>query len=141
MSFMCMCRGHTRTPSTGLSGWCAGLLLCLAGWPALAQDGPLLIFAVITEPPENKKQITAQVFAGGRVEEANLVADEGILQNIMWKKLEICHSLKVQALKVPEGYRIVSFRVVGAGMLPMSLQGVAGDCLLRKALEYAPLLE
>ncbi len=69
------------------------------------------------------------------------MADQGILENIMWKKLETCHSLKVQALKVPEGYRIVSFRVVGAGMLPMSLQGVAGDCLLRKALEYAPLLE
>ena len=136
-----MCRGLTRVPSTGLSGWCVGLLLCLAGSPVLAQDGPLLIFAVITEAPENKKQVTAQVFAGARAKEASLVADEGILQNIMWKKLEICHSLKAQALKVPGGYRIVSFRIVGAGMLPMSLQGVAGDCLLRKALEYAPLLE
>jgi len=28
-----------------------------------------------------------------------------------------------------------------AGMLPMALQGIAGECLLKKALDYAPLVD
>jgi hypothetical protein len=32
-------------------------------------------------------------------------------------------------------------KVIDSSQLPMELQGVAGDCLIRKALEIAPLAD
>jgi len=55
--------------------------------------------------------------------------------------LEICHSLKAEGPKGGDGYRISSVKILDAGMLPMALQGIAGECLLKKALDYAPLVD
>ena len=72
------------------------------------------------------------------LKERGPVASEAVLDNLIWKKLEICHALKAEAWKNAEGYRLVSIRALDAGMLPMALQGIAGDCMIKKALEIAP---
>lgn len=129
---------HMRVPWYGLS------LVASLGFAAsvtLAQQDPALVFAVVTKISKDHKQVTAQVLDGTAVSEATLIPSDAILDNPIWKKLEICHSLKLEAWKQPEGYRIASVRGLDAGMLPMPLQGLAGDCLLRKALEVAPLVD
>ncbi len=113
----------------------------LATTAALPQQDPLIIFAVVTKVSKDKKQVTAQVSDGGPPVEAALIPTEPILENLIWRKLEICHALKADAWKNQEGYRIVSVRVLDAGMLPMPLQGVAGDCLIKKALDFGPLVD
>lgn len=105
---------------------------------AKAQEGDTLIFAVVTQPPTDKTRVDAQVAAGNRVVQSVLLAEEPILSNPAWEDLEVCHALRARAQKTEQGYRIHSFRMLDAGMLPMALQGIAGDCLLKKALEYAP---
>ncbi len=120
---------------------CAAVVLTLASVGKAAQQGPVLVFAVITDVSPGTHEVTAQVYAGGQVTESALVASERVQHNPMWKTLEICQSLKAEAWKVPEGYRIASFRMLAGGMLPMALQGIAGDCLLKKVLEFAPLLD
>ena len=105
---------------------------------ASAQD---TIFAVVTKVEKDKRQATAQVLAGSAIAESVLVPTDTVQDNLIWKKLEMCHSLKAEATKIPEGYRIMSLKMLDAGMLPMSLQGIAGDCLLKKALEFAPLVD
>ncbi len=120
----------------------ASLVVGFGSVPCFAeQQGTMLIFAVVTDLPEGKQHVRATVFVRDTVSDATLVANEEILRNVMWQKLELCHSLKAQAEETAEGYRIVSFRMLSPSMLPMPLQGVSGDCFLRKALEYAPLLE
>jgi len=125
-------------------GWLAvgtGLSLLFSVLLATAQQDPLVIFAVVTKVPKDRKQVTAQVSGGGAATEATLIATEAILDNLIWKKLEICHSLKAEAWMTPEGYRLVSVKILDAGMLPMTLQGIAGECLLKKALEFAPQID
>ena len=119
-------------------GLSAGLILLLTAAMALAQQDPELLFAVVTKVSKDRRQVTAQVSSGGVVSEATLIASEAVLDNLIWKKLEICHALKADAWKNAEGYRLVSIRVLDAGMLPMALQGIAGDCMIKKALEIAP---
>ena len=123
------------------SGMASGIVLFLAAAVVLAQQDPEVVFAVVTKVPKDRKQVTAQVSIGGAVSETTLIASEAVLDNLIWKKLEVCHALKAEAWKNEEGYRVVSVRVLDAGMLPMALQGIAGDCLIRKALEIAPLVD
>lgn len=106
--------------------------------PVFAQE---TIFAVVTSIPKDKRQITAEVSVGGAVSKATLAPTEEVLDNLIWRKLEICHALKAEGLKIGEGYRLTSVKALDAGMLPMALQGVAGECLLKKALEFAPLVD
>jgi hypothetical protein len=125
-------------------GVMGGMVLLLATVPwhvALPQEDPLVLFAVVTKVSKDKKQVVAQVSNGGPAIEAPLIPTESILDNLIWKKLEVCHSLRVEAWKNQEGYRIVSVKVLDAGMLPMALQSIAGDCLIKKALEFAPLVD
>jgi hypothetical protein len=122
-------------------GIVTALTLTLTAGLALQQQDPLLIFAVVTKIPKDRKQVTAQVSDGGPATEAILIASDPIWDNLIWKRLEVCHSLKAEVWKNPEGYRVVSIKVLDAGMLPMALQSVAGDCLLRKALEFAPAVD
>ncbi|MGH7164359.1 MAG: hypothetical protein ACREIS_02405, partial [Nitrospiraceae bacterium] len=96
-----------------------GLALLLTAAVVLAQEDPLAIFAVVTKVPKDKKQVTAQLSVADTVSEGTLIASEEILANPIWRKLEICHSLKVEAWKSQEGYRVVSVKVLDAGMLPM----------------------
>jgi hypothetical protein len=107
---------------------------------AAAQD-PEVVFAVVTKVPKDRKVVTAQVLVGGAPTEAMLIATDAVLDSPIWKKLEMCHSLRAEAWKVPEGYRVVGVKALDASMLPMALQGLAGDCLLKRALEFAPQID
>ena len=117
-------------------------LLCLIamGPVTLAQaEGETLAFAVVSEMPKDKAQVMAKVSINDAVSDMKLLTSETILNNLIWKKLEICHAMRLEGYKSPEGFQIVTVHVIDAGMLPMSLQSFAGDCLIKKAIEVAPL--
>jgi hypothetical protein len=113
---------------------------CLATLPVQA-DEDVVAFAVVSEPPKDKSRVPAKVAIDGIVTDQKLLASETILANLIWKKLEVCHAMKLEGQKVHEGFRVSSVRVIDGAMLPMVLQGFAGDCLLKKALEVAPLVD
>ncbi len=121
------------------------LLLMLTGLMAigansLAQaDNEILGFAVVSEAPRDKAVVPAKVSLNDTVSDMKLLASETILNNLIWKKLEICHSMRIEGYKVAEGLQVVTVHMIDAGMLPMSLQSFAGDCLIKKAIEVAPL--
>ncbi len=104
-------------------------------------DGELLAFAVVREAPKDKARVSATVSVNETVSDMKLLASDTILNNLIWKKLEICHALKLQGYKVAEGFQVVTVHAIDAGMLPMSLQSFAGDCLIKKAIEIAPLVD
>jgi len=104
-------------------------------------DGEILAFAVVSEVPKDKARITAKVSLNDIVSDMKLLASETILNNLIWKKLEICHAMKLEGYKVSEGFQVVTVHVIDASMLPMSLQSFAGDCLIKKALEIAPMVD
>ncbi|MDK2743923.1 MAG: hypothetical protein NDI90_13495 [Nitrospira sp. BO4] len=108
---------------------------------SVTADEETIAFAVVSEPPKDKTRIPAKVAIEGTVTDMKLLASDQILSNLAWKTLEICHALKLEGQKSPEGFRVLSVRAIDAAMLPMVLQGVAGDCLLKKALEVAPLVD
>ncbi len=125
-----------------LSLWC--LLAPIAGIdgpPFVLADDDTIAFAVVSEMPKDMARIPAKVAIEGTVMDLKLLASDQILANLIWKKLEICHAMKLEGQKVPEGFRVISVRVIDSAMLPMTLQGFAGDCLLRKALELAPFAD
>jgi len=112
------------------------------GTSSLVQaDGEILAFAVVSEAPRNKARVPARVLVNDAVSDLKLLASDAILNNLIWKKLEICHAMKLQGHKVAEGFQVVTVHVIDASMLPMSLQSFAGDCLIKKALEIAPLVD
>lgn len=128
-----------------LRGWKVGIaaaaIFIVSATTALPQQDPPVIFAVVTKISKDRRHVVAQVSEGGPASEATLIPTDPILDNLIWRKLEICHALKAEAWKNQDGYRLVSVRVLDAGMLPMSLQGIAGDCLIKKALEFGPLVD
>jgi len=114
--------------------------LLMLGTASMAQaEGETLAFAVASETPKDKAQVSAKVSINDAVSDMKLLASETILNNLIWKKLEICHAMRLEGYKSPEGFQIVTVHVIDAGMLPMSLQSFAGDCLIKKAIEVAPL--
>ena len=123
------------------------LLLMLFGVIAIGvassvqADNETLGFAVVSEVPKDKARVSAKVSVNDAVSDMKLLASETILNNLIWKKLEICHAMKLEGYKVAEGFQIVTVHMIDAGMLPMSLQSFAGDCLIKKALEVAPLVD
>ena len=104
-------------------------------------DGELLAFAVVREVPRDKARVSAKVSVNDAVSDMKLLASDTILNNLIWKKLEICHAMRLQGYKVAEGFQVVTVHVIDASMLPMSLQSFAGDCLIKKAIEIAPLVD
>jgi hypothetical protein len=104
-------------------------------------DGEILGFAVVSEVPKDKARVAAKVSVNDAVSDMKLLASETILNNLIWKKLEICHAMRLEGYKVIEGFHIITVHVIDAGMLPMSLQSFAGDCLIKKAVEIAPLVD
>ncbi len=102
-------------------------------------EGETLAFAVVSETPKDKAQVTAKVSINDAVSDMKLLASETILNNLIWKNLEICHAMRLEGYKAAEGFQIVTVHMIDAGMLPMSLQSFAGDCLIKKAIEVAPL--
>jgi len=104
-------------------------------------DGEILGFAVVSEVPKDKAKVSAKVSVNDAVSDMKLLASETILNNLIWKKLEICHAMRIEGHKVAEGFQIVTVHMIDAGMLPMSLQSFAGDCLIKKAVEIAPMMD
>ncbi len=123
------------------------LLLILFGLIAMGTasmvqaDGEVLGFAVVSEAPKDKARVSAKVSVNDAVSDMKLLASETILNNLIWKKLEICHAMKLEGYKVADGFQVVTVYVIDASMLPMSLQSFAGDCLIKKAIEIAPLVD
>jgi hypothetical protein len=116
--------------------------LIAMGTASLAQaDGEVLGFAVVSEVPKDKARVSAKVSVNDAVSDMKLLASELILNNLIWKTLEICHAMKLEGYKVAEGFQVVTVHVIDASMLPMSLQSFAGDCLIKKAIEVAPLVD
>ena len=117
-----------------LAMWSPNALTVLA-------DEDMVAFAVVSETPKDKTRVSAKVAIDGTVTDLKLLANEQILSNLIWKNLEICHAMKLEGQRVQDGFRITSVRVIDGAMLPMVLQGFTGDCLLKKALEVAPLVD
>jgi len=119
------------------------LFTLIAMGPAslIQAQGEILIFAVVSEVPKDKARVSARVSVNDTVSDMKLLASETILSNLIWRKLEICHAMKLEGFKSPEGFQVVVVHVIDAGMLPMSLQSFAGDCLIKKAIEIAPLVD
>jgi hypothetical protein len=104
-------------------------------------EDEMLIFAVVTEVPKDKSRVTVKASINDVASDTRLLASDTILNNLIWKKLEICHAMRVEGIKAPDGYKVVTVRIIDASMLPMSLQSIAGDCLIKKAIEVAPLVD
>jgi hypothetical protein len=125
--------------------WCGEMALVLSFLAGTCTIGyaedELLIFAVVSEVPKDKSRVAVKASVNDVASDTKLLASEAILNNLIWKKLEICHAMRVEGTKTPEGYRVLSVRIIDASMLPMSLQSFAGDCLIKKAIEVAPLVD
>lgn len=125
--------------------WCSGIA-ALATWfllmPSVGHsEGELLIFAVVSEVPKDKSRVAVKASVNDVAIDTKLLASDTILNNLIWKKLEICHAMRVEGMKALDGYRVLTVRIIDASMLPMSLQSFAGDCLIKKAIEVAPLVD
>ena len=117
------------------------LVMKFLGPLAVMANDSVVAFAVVSEDPKEKARVSARIAIDGAVSEMRLLASEQILSNLIWKKLELCHALKLEGHKSADGFHVLSVRAIDAAMLPMVLQGFAGDCLLRKALEIAPFVD
>jgi len=115
-------------------------VLLAVGLSVQAEDEQL-IFAVVSEVPKDRSRVAAKISSNDVVSDAKLLASDTIQNNLIWKKLEICHAMRIEGFKSPEGIKIASVRIIDAAMLPMSLQTFAGDCLIKKAIEVAPLAD
>src|SRR5215510_5427324 len=122
-----------------ISGCLAALLLAMES-AGQAQEEQL-IFAVVSEVPKDRSRVAARISINDVVSDAKFIASDSILNNLIWKKLEICHAMRIEGVKVPDGVKISSVRVIDAAMLPMSLQTFAGDCLIKKAIDVAPFVD
>lgn len=118
-----------------LIGWA-----CMGTGSVLADEEPPA-YAVVSDLPKDKTKVPAKVAIDGTVSDMKLLASETIVGNLIWKKLEVCHAMKLEGQRTGEGFRVSSVRAIDASLLPMVLQGFAGDCLLKKALEVAPLAD
>ncbi|TKB65813.1 MAG: hypothetical protein E8D52_15565 [Nitrospira sp.] len=117
------------------------VLVGVAHTVSAGTEEDVIAFAVVSELPKDKTRVPAKVAIEGSVTDMKLLASDHILSNLAWKQLEICHALKLEGQKSSEGFRIHSLRAIDGAMLPMVLQGYAGDCLLKKALEVAPFVD
>ena len=116
-------------------------LIAVGPVPVAQADDEILAFAVVSEAPKDKARVAAKVSVNDAVSEMKLLASDTILANLIWKKIEICHAMKLHGYKVAGGFQVVTVHLIDAGMLPMSLQSFAGDCLIKKALEIAPMVD
>lgn len=125
----------------GFSGIAVLFVVLMGASVTVHAEDDLLIFAVVSEVPKDKSRIAVKASVNDVATDTKLIASDAILNNLIWKKLEICHAMRVEGTKAPDGYRVVTVRIIDASMLPMSLQSFAGDCLIKKAIEVAPLLD
>ena len=104
-------------------------------------DDDTVVFAVVSDVPKDRSRVSAKALLDGAVSDLKLLPGELILGNPVWRTLEVCHALKLEGMKVGDGFKVSAARVLDASMLPMALQGYAGDCLIKKAVEIAPLAD
>ena len=104
-------------------------------------DDDTVVFAVVSDVPKDRSRVSAKALLDGAVSDLKLLPGEMILGNPVWRTLEVCHALKLEGMKIGDGFKVTSARVLDASMLPMALQGYAGDCLIKKAVEIAPLAD
>jgi len=109
--------------------------------PACGQSGEVTIFAVVSDPPKDKNRVSVKALLDGTVSDMKLIPADSVQGNPVWRTLEVCHALKLEGVKLGEGFKVHSARVLDASMLPMALQGFAGDCLIKKAVELAPMAD
>jgi len=122
--------------------WLAlGILMVSAIHVSVRADDEQVFFAVISDVPKDKTRIAAKVLQDGASSDTKLIPSETVLTNPVWRTLEVCHALKIEGVKIGDGVKVISARVLDASMLPMGLQGFAGDCLIKKAVEIAPLAD
>ena len=122
--------------------WLALGMLMVSGLvvPAWGEDEQVF-FAVVSDVPKDKARISAKVLQDGSSSDMKLIPGDLVIGNPVWRTLEVCHALKIEGVKIGDGLKVISARVLDASMLPMALQGFAGDCLIKKAVEIAPLAE
>ena len=102
----------------------AGIVVCcLITWQLVASppqsalaEEDIIAFAVVSEAPKDRSRISAKVAIDGDVTDLKLLASEQILSNLIWKKLEICHAMKLEGQKVPDGFRVTSVRAIDGAM-------------------------
>lgn len=104
-------------------------------------DDDAIVFAVVSDVPKDRSRVSAKALLDGAVSDLKLLPGESILGNPVWRTLEVCHALKLEGMKMGDGFKVSAARVLDASMLPMALQGYAGDCLIKKAVEIAPLAD
>ena len=104
-------------------------------------DDDTVVFAVVSDVPKDRSRVSAKALLDGAVSDLKLLPGELILGNPVWRTLEVCHALKLEGMKMGDGFKVTAARVLDASMLPMALQGYAGDCLIKKAVEIAPLAD
>ena len=117
------------------------LIASVAHTSSAFAQADVVAFAVVTELLKDKGRVPAKVAIEGSVSDLTLLASDEIRSNLAWKTLELCHALKLEGQKTAEGFRIHTVRAIDGAMLPMVLQGIAGDCLLKKALDVAPFVD
>lgn len=117
------------------------MILLLATFTVGHSEDELLIFAVVSEVPKDKSRVAVKASVNDVATDTKLLASDAVLNNLIWKKLEICHAMRVEGTKTSDGYRVLTVKIIDASMLPMSLQSFAGDCLIKKAIEVAPLVD
>lgn len=135
---------RSETGMTRIAILMCGFLITLAEVVYMTSAGgedTVFVFAVVSAPPKDRMRVPAKVAIEGSVADIKLLASDDILTNLTWKKLEICHALKLEGHRTSEGFRVRTVHAIDGAMLPMVLQGFAGDCLLKKALEVAPFVD
>lgn len=122
--------------------WLAlGMLVIFAVVATAWADDEQVFFAVVSDMPKDKTRISAKVLQDGASSDLKLIPGDLVVGNPVWRSLEVCHALKIEGVRIGDGLKVMSARVLDASMLPMALQGFAGDCLIKKAVEIAPLAE
>lgn len=124
-----------------LRAWGIVTSLTLSLFVPVWADDDTVVFAVVSDVPKDRSRVSAKALLDGAVSDLKLLPGETILGNPVWRTLEVCHALKLEGMKIGDGFKVTSARVLDASMLPMALQGYAGDCLIKKAVEIAPLAD
>ena len=124
-----------------LRAWGIVTLVTLSLFAPSWADDDTVVFAVVSDVPKDRSRVSAKALLDGAVSDLKLLPGETILGNPVWRTLEVCHALKLEGMKMGDGFKVTSARVLDASMLPMALQGYAGDCLIKKAVEIAPLAD
>ena len=117
------------------------MIITLATFTVAHPQDELLIFAVVSEVPKDKSRVAVKASVNDVATDTKLLASDAVLNNLIWKKLEICHAMRVEGTKTSDGYKVLTVKIIDASMLPMSLQSFAGDCLIKKAIVVAPLVD